>query len=475
MLFTMLENNIQPFVDTNDEPVIPLKVEPHHKVALNKDLIYSTSTLSPIAQKLFYCAVATIKKDDTDFVTFSLKVKDVREYFPNIEPQKLYQSLKKAVAELFHSAFYMMDIPTQSLMAYHIVRRIQYKRGEIIFRFDEDLRPYLLNLSGSFAPIPLNYWKKITSSNAMKLLEILYFNFNLQYNKSNKKPDFHAKITIPLHQLRYFFEGDMIECKYTTEKWGKSKYQDFGQFKSKVLEPSIEQINTSGVLHISPIIKEYDKNFLPSKWRQNPHYVSPHKVTAVTFIISKSNALIEMEETGKEERIDTYEFNSIRNYCYSRFYIPNDKFEATFKNLENEIPNTVEKLKIATIAMQSILNKVTHGMFNKRYAVFEKCVNKKIDTNKFKNPLEYLTHLVKDNIEAQSITKYFNRNYKDKNNYGLNNYIDETNLLNAFDNVNLLGEDYDTPDNKKEIDNAFKLVLKSLETSPNSKWDERIK
>jgi|GEM_PF-5239445 len=459
------------------ENAVPMEIKPHHKVCISKDLAFATSTLSPVAQKLFYCAVSTIDTYDEDFSTFSLNVKQIKDYFPNIHPKKLPQAISKAVDEIYNASFYQIKFNSSpneedEVARCHIVRGSKYSRGKITFRFDEDLRPYLLKLQGNFAPIPMSYWGKFTSTNAMKLMEVLSFWFNLQFNKSNKREDFHAKITIPVYKLQYLFDGDMVSLA-ATGTWKESKYKGFKRLSEGALNPSIEQINNSGLLHIT-IKKEYDKKYRHPRERNLPS--SPHTITAVTFVISKPKVLTVTEEMAKLARAEKNEYNSIKFYLAKRFYIPNDKLDEAFP-LEDKDEYFFMRLKLVSISMQSMLNVASNGMYNKdiieyfRKAKIKNTYEDRKMYSRLRKPLDLLVFLLKDSYNKRLFEsiKYYNRNYVGNDN--LINYIDKTKLLNVIQDMESdLDSACDEPDTKKEIDKVFDMVRGTLETNPNKDW-----
>lgn len=139
--------------------------------------------------------------------------------------QSLLEQLSDCMAAvLWFSANQRAEIEQE----FRWVQRVNYIKNEarIELRFSKDILPYLTNLSERFTRYSLSDVAKMSSSYAIRLFELL-----TQYSNMGMRE-------IELNQLRQWF---MLENKYPSIK----------DFKVRVLDPAVRQINDYSTLQVT--------------------------------------------------------------------------------------------------------------------------------------------------------------------------------------------------------------------------------
>lgn len=165
-----------------------------------------------------------------------------------------YREIKKALLELTKYAVWMeREDGTQVTVRWLDKAQIIPLMGTVSLRFDEDLHPYLFNLSRNYTQYQLRSVLAFSSKYGIRLYEAL----RSYYTQRDIEKMAIREINFTQKQLRDLF---LTEGKY--ERWP--------DFETRALKPAIEDINKySDEMHV-----EYEKI------RQG------HTIGLITFIIS---------------------------------------------------------------------------------------------------------------------------------------------------------------------------------------------
>lgn len=192
-----------------------------HLVTQSNDLIEARHKhpLSAREQKIILTLVSMIQPYDEDFLTYDISIREFHEML-GLDGREKYTELKGIVEELMSK---VIEIPKKDggWLLTHWVSVAQYVAGEgiIQLKFVPELKDYLLQLKKAFTSYRLSNILSLKSAYSIRLYEFM------------KKWQHIGKWECPIDSLK--------------EKMGisKEKYKQYGHFKSRVITPSVKELN----------------------------------------------------------------------------------------------------------------------------------------------------------------------------------------------------------------------------------------
>lgn len=323
---------------------------------ISKEMVYSISDLSKMAQKIYYIAISNIGKDDDAFHPYTFFVKDIAKTL-NIKSKDIYQTVAKATHELSNAKAIFWDSANDHLKTINIFYSADYyfKEGKMSLEFSEQVKQHLLKLQNDFYKVPLKYLLLLPSPNAMRIFNILYGQYYLDNYRRKIKKDITIEMSV--RKLCAMFEYDYYINKITTGKFDENKknYPTLRDFNRYILKPSLDAINNSGLLNITILKKIKGKK---DKDCNINYEVNPRKVSHLVFNIGAGQKLEQLEQDRQNIKADDALLKEICEYFKTRFDISN----VIVKNLL-KTGYSYEKLMLSAIAMQSILNFSSRGIW----------------------------------------------------------------------------------------------------------------
>ncbi len=193
-------------------------------VVKHNDLIHkSRFNLSLQEQRIILYLISKIKPDDSSLKSYEFDIQSFCEII-GIEASGNYSAIKKVLLSLYRKGF-ELESETSWRPVNWITKPIVYKQSGIVsLKLDEDLMPFLLDLKNNFTAYELYSILNFKSKYSVQLYELL---------KSNEfKRVFQFKI-------------DMLQSQLS------SNYERFFDFKRRVIEPSLIEINEQTELDVS--------------------------------------------------------------------------------------------------------------------------------------------------------------------------------------------------------------------------------
>lgn len=213
--------------------------------------------LSLQEQRCVLYAISKIKPEDSVFQEYTFELSD---FYRLCGLQKeSYTELKAILIGLKQKTWWVETAPdVESTVSWFNKVRTNKKSGTVTVRFDDDMMPYLLELSKQdafYTHYQLKYVLPMKSQYAIRLYELLK-----SYQRNN---------------YEWFFEIDALKKQLNCEN-----YKDFYDFRRWVLEPAVAEINEFTDIKIA---------WEPVKERR--------KVVRVTFYMvgKKKTALLEAD------------------------------------------------------------------------------------------------------------------------------------------------------------------------------------
>lgn len=148
---------------------------PSELVKKDNQLVRSKLNISNVdGSKILASLVAQIRTDDTYFKEFyTLNAKDILSNTSGV----MYARIKKLCKGLLQTTVEIEtpkgDSPEASFIMYAFFRSLEYRKGIIKARFNEDMRPFLLGLKDCFTQYNLLEYLLLPSFYSQRMFEIL--------------------------------------------------------------------------------------------------------------------------------------------------------------------------------------------------------------------------------------------------------------------------------------------------------------
>lgn len=196
----------------------PIKI--HNSLACAK---YSMNTTE---QKLFIFAVRNLNQDNDNFTTSRFNISDFARY-ADLDTKRLYKDVKAITDNILKTLIHIQDKSNPDKWSTSVLAiKCNYNKGELTFRFNDEMKPLLLQLQEHYflqspSVIKFKSWYSIRIYDLLK-------------SKSYKSD----VVVIPLDDLRTFL------CL-------EEKYERFNNFRARVLDVPIKEINESSDIKIT--------------------------------------------------------------------------------------------------------------------------------------------------------------------------------------------------------------------------------
>lgn len=196
-------------------------------VRQSNELIEASYKIASIGEgRLMRMLIAQIKPDDEDFKTYRIGVSDFARFF-GIKHNSIHEQIEKAARALREREILIRKGKSWFSTGWLSSAKYTEGSGYIEVRFDKELKPYLLGLSGYFTQYGLKNVVKFKSGYAMRLFELL------------KKEQFKAD------SKGYFkrsFEYEELRQILGIEK---KEYEFFKDFRVYVVQIAVKEINAN--------------------------------------------------------------------------------------------------------------------------------------------------------------------------------------------------------------------------------------
>lgn len=244
----------------------------HYLVVQRNDLIQqnryqlsknSGNSLSLLEHKVLLYIISKIKPDDTELKEQVFNIKDFCEVVGIGTKGDNYKDLKSAITKLKSRVMWLYTEDAEITVSWIDKAYIYKKSGQVKIRLDEDLKPYLISLRDNYTQFPLSAVLQMRSKYGIALYQLL------------KSYLFKSKvISFNIEDLK-----EILDC---------SSYNNFTNFKKKVLEPALNDINTCSELNVSVSYEKENRTY-----KRAVFYVRE---------ILKSGSLEDREEVAKRKK-----------------------------------------------------------------------------------------------------------------------------------------------------------------------------
>lgn len=227
-------------------------------------LIEANYKLTITEQKIVLYLVSKIRKDDDDFKTYTLPIKQFYELL-GYKGNPKYSEMKKITKNLIGKVVEIREEKKLKQMSWLSYVEYNESDGSVNLSFDPRLKPYLLQLKKEFTSYKLKNVMELKSGYSIRIYEIL------------KKWQAIKEVEIPLKELR-----EMVGAT--------DKYQEYHNFKKRVLTTSRNEIEEKTDISFDYIEIKKGK-----------------RVAAIRFTIHSKNKIIAQENEIISQKDDWLE------------------------------------------------------------------------------------------------------------------------------------------------------------------------
>lgn len=209
-----------------------------YKVVKSNELIQkSRFNLSTQEQKIVLYLISKIKPEDTELHEYEFSIVEFCKICGiDYENGKNYGNIKRTIKELNDKSIWvMLEDGTETTIRWIERPYINRNSGIIKIKLDELMKPYLLQLQQQFTQYELIYTLPMKSQYAIRFYELL---------KS--------------YEYRRQIELDIDDIKRTLHA---EHYERFNDFKRKVLELAMREIEKYSDLNVDYTLKKTGKQF----------------------------------------------------------------------------------------------------------------------------------------------------------------------------------------------------------------------
>lgn len=192
------------------------------RVVKHNDLVKARSNLSKIEHRVIAMLIAQLDRDDESFDLQRIHIRDIIAKSGS-SSQDLYSRGKEICQRLLNQ---QIQIQTEEedgqrvYEGYNALDKIRYAEGDgyIEARFNDSMKPFLLELKRRFTIYQLEAFMQLGSRYSMRIYELLKMREDLRW------------LRMPVERLR-----KLLSCE--------DKYSRFGDFRRRVIERAQSEVN----------------------------------------------------------------------------------------------------------------------------------------------------------------------------------------------------------------------------------------
>ena len=186
-------------------------------VKLHNSLAVAKYSMNASEQKLFIFALRNLNQDNEDFIESRFNLTDFANY-AGLEITRLYKDIDEMTDRIMQTIIYIHNRDKTKWVKHNLTRKCSYDKGVVTFRFNDDMKPLLLQLQEHYflqSPSVMRF-KSWYSIRIYDLLKSTSFSNNI------------VEVTIDELKTILDLEG---------------KYNRISSFKDRVVDVAVKEIN----------------------------------------------------------------------------------------------------------------------------------------------------------------------------------------------------------------------------------------
>lgn len=231
----------------------PMIYDKEHYTCMANDIVKGKQDMTLQEAKIIRLLITQVVKEDKDLKTYSCKIQDLANYL-GITSQTLYRDIRSICINLMQRVIYKgTGNPKQPWEIIQWLQKASYDgNGILTLMLSEQIKPFVLDLNKWFTQYQIKNILEFKSFYAIRLYELLKCEEGV--NREEKE---YYEFTIK--RLREFF------C---CEK----KYKKIIDFKRKVIEIAVREINEKSDLYIEVEYIKTGRAITSIKFFVHPNY-----------------------------------------------------------------------------------------------------------------------------------------------------------------------------------------------------------
>lgn len=224
----------------------------HNTVAAN-DIIRGKQSMTLQTARLIRLLVTQIAERDKDLKTYTCKITDLAKFL-NIDSSNLYKDIFKICECTMKSVVYIgTGNPKHPWELFHWVSTASYDgKGTLTLRLSDEIKPYVLELEKWFTQYKLKNILEFNSYYAIRLYEIIKC-------EDGATGNMQSELEFEIEELRQYFD-----CE--------KKYKLFTDFKRKVIEVAVREINEKSDIWLKPTYKKWGRAYTSVSFEIHVNY-----------------------------------------------------------------------------------------------------------------------------------------------------------------------------------------------------------
>lgn len=210
----------------------PMKLDKKYYTVLANDLIRGKQSMSLQEARIVRLLVTQVVKEDKDFKTYACRITDLASFL-GIAKNNLYRDIQRICESLIEKKIKVSTgNPKEPWRIFQWIQLAQYDgNGNLTLMLSNQIAPYVLNLEKWFTQYQIGNILAMDSYYAIRLYELLRCDDGI-----TRQEKAYQEYTV--QELRVFFD-----CE--------EKFSKISQFKLKVIDTAISEINKKTDIRVS--------------------------------------------------------------------------------------------------------------------------------------------------------------------------------------------------------------------------------
>lgn len=242
---------------TDEQIAFDFCLDTRNYVVQANNLIGGRQALKLNSAKLIRSAIMQIVRDDEELKPYVISIKDLSELL-GIPASNIYRDIEDITNDIINNPVYIREEKagkTVGFIKMPWVTRCEYKSDVgVALKLNEELKPFLLNLKEHYTQYTLQEVLAMKSVYAIRIFEILQSKI---MTKSLSKQG--AIIEVLVQEIR-----ECCACE--------DKYPAFGNFKNKVIDTAINEINRVTMYRVNYSYVKKGRSVIAIRFNVNVFY-----------------------------------------------------------------------------------------------------------------------------------------------------------------------------------------------------------
>lgn len=204
--------------------------DPNYAIVMSNAMIKGRLAMNIRESKIFRLLVSQVQPDDTEFKVFQISINTLAKILCIGSVQSLRRDIRQIVANLLSQQVWIhSNNNANNWKAFSLLQVCESDGTYVRFQLSDQLKPYLTQLTGEYTQYPTYLLGGFTSTYALRIYELLQMVYTRNYRK-------RYQFRVDIDELRFILRADTSN---------KAFYPSVANFKARVLDSAVEQINAN--------------------------------------------------------------------------------------------------------------------------------------------------------------------------------------------------------------------------------------